>query len=151
MRKLLDKNCMIQISRQLSKREIIEAMAAVFDRQGFLCDRQGFFQDVLAREKIFSTSIGYGIAVPHGKSKTVKKSGICVAKLRYAVQWNDDMPGETWLVILLAVKEGEEQETHLEVLKRLCYLLMHEDFRKRVSECEANQLYDCLQEYLEVD
>ncbi|MGN0325551.1 MAG: PTS sugar transporter subunit IIA [Lachnospiraceae bacterium] len=150
MLQALNKNCIIQIEEQLSKRQIIEKMAEAFDQQGYLSDQKRFVQDVLAREEIFPTYIGFDIAIPHGKSKAVRESGICVAKLRYDVQWKKDRKERTSLVIMLAIAKGEEQDLHMEILAKMCCLLMHEDFRERIMTCSMETLYECLKEYLEV-
>ena len=50
------------------KDDMIKQMVESFDKQGYLSDKEQFYKDVLAREEVFSTHIGYGIGIPHGKS-----------------------------------------------------------------------------------
>ena len=70
-----------------NKEEMINQMVGLFSKGGYLSDKDQFRKDVLAREEIFPTYIGFGIGVPHGKSKGVKNAGLCVAKLKNAIQW----------------------------------------------------------------
>ena len=54
-----------------NKEEMINQMVGLFSKGGYLSDKDQFRKDVLAREEIFPTYIGFGIGVPHGKSKGV--------------------------------------------------------------------------------
>ncbi len=67
-----------------------------------------YVDGMLAREKILSTYLGNGIAIPHGRFedlKTVNRTGISVLQLPQGVDWQ---PGEkAYLVIGLAATSGE--------------------------------------------
>lgn len=47
----------------------------------------GFYQDILAREKLGSTYVGKGIAIPHSRDIFVNKSKICVVKFKKPITW----------------------------------------------------------------
>ena len=51
-----------------TKEEMLNALTDLFEEQGKLNDREGFFKDVMWREGEGQTGIGMGVAIPHGKS-----------------------------------------------------------------------------------
>ena len=54
--------------------------------QDIFDDAEGFYEDVLLRESQGITGIGNYIAIPHGKSSSVSKVGISIAKLNNEIQ-----------------------------------------------------------------
>ena len=65
-----------------NKEEMINQMVGLFSKGGYLSDKDQFRKDVLAREEIFPTYIGFGIGVPHGKSKGEKKCRTLCSKIK---------------------------------------------------------------------
>ena len=56
-----------------NKAEAIDMLIDLMDKTGNLNDKQGYKEAILAREDLSTTGIGDGIAIPHGKTKAVKK------------------------------------------------------------------------------
>lgn len=131
-----------------NKEEMINQMVGLFSKGGYLSDKDQFRKDVLAREEIFPTYIGFGIGVPHGKSKGVKNAGLCVAKLKNAIQWTDDE--EPDFIIMIAVGDEEKGEFHLQLLSKVTRLMMHEDFRNTLKNGTKESVYEALNKILEV-
>lgn len=131
-----------------NKEEMINQMVGLFSKGGYLSDKDQFRKDVLAREEIFPTYIGFGIGVPHGKSKGVKNAGLCVAKLKNAIQWTDDE--EEDFIIMIAVGDEEKGEFHLQLLSKVTRLMMHEDFRNTLKNGTKESVYEALNKILEV-
>ena len=131
-----------------NKEEMINQMVGLFSKGGYLSDKDQFRKDVLAREEIFPTYIGFGIGVPHGKSKGVKNAGLCVAKLKNAIQWTDDEEAD--FIIMSAVGDEEKGEFHLQLLSKVTRLMMHEDFRNTLKNGTKESVYEALNKILEV-
>ena len=145
---MINRNCMIRENEPLNKAEIIEKMVNVFHTEGYLNDRDLFHKDILAREEVFSTYIGYGIGLPHGKSDAVKDAGIAVAKLKHPLTWNEASGESVDLILMIAVKAGEGNDLHLQVISKLSRLLMHEDFRDQLKNGDLDELHAVLTEKL---
>lgn len=62
----------------------------------------------MRREDITSTSIGKGVAIPHGIHEFVIKPAICIIKLKKPIDWSGD---EVDIVFVLALKFSDIQET----------------------------------------
>ena len=128
---------------------MIEQMVEAFSKEGYLSDKERFHKDVLAREEIFPTYIGFGIGIPHGKSSGAIDAGLCVAKPKNPVVWNDDESVD--IVIMIAVSDEGKGEFHLQLLSKLSRLMMHEDFRNELKNGTKDQVYETLMKNLEVE
>ena len=131
------------------KADMIEQMVEAFSKEGYLSDKERFHKDVLAREEIFPTYIGFGIGIPHGKSSGAIDAGLCVAKPKNPVVWNDDESVD--IVIMIAVSDEGKGEFHLQLLSKLSRLMMHEDFRNELKNGSKEEVYETLIKNLEVE
>ena len=83
------------------------------------------------REAIFSTALGFAIALPHCKSPAVTSSSVSVMRLASPLAWNEEV--SVSLIIMLTVSE-EEKGDHMKIFSRLARKLMHADFRQQLLE-----------------
>lgn len=88
------------------------------------------------REEIFSTALGFAIALPHCKSSAVTSSSVSVMRLTEPLAWSDDV--DVSLVIMLTVSEQEKGD-HMKIFSRLARKLMHADFRQQLMDSKAPQ------------
>lgn len=147
---IIKEECIILDLEAKSKNEILQKMVDVLDDNDYISDKDQFYKDVLKREEIFPTYLGYNIGIPHGKSNAVNHAGLCIARLKDYVQWDDNEENKVDFVILIAVKEKEDNNLHLKILAKLSRLLMHDDFRDLIRSIGKKELYDILINKLEV-
>lgn len=57
-----------------NKAEAIDKIVDLMDKTGNLNDKEEYKKAILAREELSTTGIGDGIAIPHGKTKAVKRA-----------------------------------------------------------------------------
>ena len=86
---------------------------------------------VLEREKIMSTGIGDGIAIPHGKSESVIKLAAALGTQRRGVDF-EALDGEPAYVFFLLVSPANVSGPHIKALARISRLLKNDDFKKRL-------------------
>lgn len=86
-----------------SKEEIIKKVGSLLLEKGYI--HKGFIDSALEREKITSTAIGKGVAIPHGRQEFVKRAFVALVKLDKAINWSRDE--EVDLVFVLAPKFSE--------------------------------------------
>lgn len=65
-----------------SKEEAITELSELLYENQIITDLAGFTQDVFARETEGMTGIGHGLAIPHGKSDSVKKTSLVIGKTK---------------------------------------------------------------------
>ena len=126
------------------KMDLIKKMVEAFDKEGYLSDKEQFFQNVLEREKVFSTYIDYGIGIPHGKSNGVKEAGVCIARLPEKIQWGEEEEEQADLLIMIAVRNETDNNLHMQILAQLSRNLMHEDFREKMKHGDKESIYEVL-------
>ncbi|MBV9183626.1 MAG: phosphoenolpyruvate--protein phosphotransferase [Acidobacteria bacterium] len=88
---------------------------------------------VWAREQACTTGLGHGFAIPHCRTDAVVANSVAILKLSHPIEWSavDEKPVST--VILLAVRESDTSNTHLQVLAKLARRLMNPRFREDVT------------------
>jgi phosphocarrier protein FPr len=102
---------------------------------------EGYITAMKAREKIISTYLGNGIALPHGTSEaqdTILRTGLAVAQFPGGVAWGDE-PAR--LVIGLAARSEE----HIAILSRLAGILEDAELCERLARTtDPRQIYQAL-------
>lgn len=119
-----------------NKNEAFKKIAEMFYKNNVIESVDDYVKAVIEREKEFSTGIGFGLAIPHAKCKTVKKASIAVARLSNPIEYAsiDDEPIKT--IFMIAVPE-QGAEDHIKILSNLSRRFMHEDFRERLSSAKS--------------
>ncbi|WP_252361589.1 BglG family transcription antiterminator, partial [Paenibacillus terrae] len=85
--------------------QLISKLAQILEDKGYV--EPGYVDSVLAREKMSATTIGGGIAIPHGSSEWIRQSSIVIATLKQPLTWGTE---KVELVFLLAVKQDGREE-----------------------------------------
>ncbi len=88
-----------------TKEEILDFMIKKLEAENAV--KPGFRKSVYKREKIGSTLLENGVAIPHGMPTEVSKTSIVVATLENPVKWSSHWAD---LIILLAVPENNANE-----------------------------------------
>ncbi len=121
-----------------SKEDALEQMVDVLQKTGALTDKEAFMADVMERERVSSTGIGNGIAIPHGKSKFVKETTVAIASLENSsIEWEtfDDQPIS--LIVLLAVDEADKTGVHVRLLSQMARKLASPETCRRLTEAKS--------------
>lgn len=129
---LLQKESIALGRKPQDKADAIGQMVELLAKSGSLEDKKKFKQAILERERLSTTGIGEGIAIPHGKSSAVKRAALAAMVVPQGVDFASADGVPVHLLFMIAVPE-EGAELHLEVLERLAAMLMDEDFRKRLT------------------
>lgn len=126
----------IAIGKKLrNKNAAIDQLVELLAKSGNLKDKGKFKQAILEREKLSTTGIGEGIAIPHGKSNAVKRAALAAMVVPEGVDFESADGQDAHLLFMIAVPENGA-DLHLEVLERLAAMLMDEDFRKKLIEAK---------------
>ena len=119
-----------------SKKRIIEALSQLLSEHlngGNELSEQ-LFDNFVAREKLGSTGLGTGVAIPHCRTSGVKKIHGCLVKLTHPVDFDaiDDQPVD--LIFALVVPE-EKNDEHLNTLARIASIMQNDDYRQKLRSC----------------
>lgn len=119
-----------------SKAEVIDAMVELVSASEKVLDKEKVRDAILQREKIMSTGVGNGFAIPHGKTEAVSDIvaafGITEKPIEY--QSLDEHPVR--LVFLLVGKDSMVGP-HIKLLSRISRLMNKEEFRRKLLETKT--------------
>ncbi len=129
-----------------SKTDVIEEMAQWLNRSLPDLDAKKLVQVLLEREKIGSTAIGEGVAIPHGKVAGIDKVHGVFARSSEGVDFDSVDGYPTHLFFLLIAPENSPGD-HLKALARISRLLQTADFRARLMQASsAAEIFRAIQE-----
>lgn len=140
---LISKEAVIADLKAKSKKQAIQEMAGKAAELTGLSERE-IFDTLLQRERLGSTGVGHGIAIPHGKLTRLDKLVGFFARLEKPVDFDalDDEPVD--LVFLLLAPEGAGAD-HLKALARIARQLRDGTIVKGLrGSSEASVMYDLL-------
>ena len=96
---------------------MLRALANAFYQEGYIGDVDEFVKSVYEREAEGATGIGNHVAIPHGKSQTVKKNGVAIAILEHEIAWESlDDTGAKVVVLFDVGDDSEGAKEHLRML-----------------------------------
>jgi nitrogen PTS system EIIA component len=133
---LLHQDAIIPALRANSKKQLLQELAAKASKLTGLPERE-IFDVVLQRERLGSTGVGNGIAIPHGKLTSIKSIIGIFARLETAVDFEalDDQPVD--LVFLLLAPEGAGAD-HLKALSRIARVLRDQDLVAKLRATDSD-------------
>lgn len=116
-----------------TKEEIIDAMIDLVAVSPRVLDREKVRTAIFDREKIMSTGVGNGFAIPHGKTDAVSDIVAAFAVTAEPIDYQslDEKPVR---LIFLLVGKDNMVGPHIKLLSRISRLMNKEEFRKRLME-----------------
>lgn len=129
-----------------SKKRVFEAAGLLFENRASIA-RSTVSDNLFARERLGSTGLGHGVAIPHGRIKGLKNPLAAVIRMRQPIAFDapDDEPVS--LVIVLLVPEAATQR-HLEILSEIAEMLSDRPLRERLkAEPDAATVHRLIDEW----
>jgi PTS system nitrogen regulatory IIA component len=121
----------------LDKSEALAQIAARLSEKKLISDRDEFLSDVNKREVQGCTAIGRCMAIPHARSKTLKKIIVAMARLRAGIDFSAEDGEPVRLIFLIGTPEDRAGE-YLKVLARLSKLLKENGLRKELLKADSS-------------
>lgn len=111
----------------------------VFEQAGLLLEnnesisRSLIFDSLFAREKLGSTGLGQGVAIPHGRIKGLKAAIGAMIRMQSAIPFDAPDGQNVKLIFVLLVPERATDE-HLQILSELAQMFCDKPFRERLLD-----------------
>lgn len=126
-----------------SKKRAFEEAGLLFENLHGL-SRALVTDSLFSRERLGSTGLGHGVAIPHGRIKGLKAPLAAVFQLSQAIGFDAPDEQAVNLLIFLLVPEAATQK-HLEILSEIAELLSDASLREQLSNCADSQtLFDLI-------
>lgn len=119
--------------------EVIDEMIGKLDREGILTSKADFRKAILDREAESTTGIGMNIAIPHGKSNSVKKPAVVFGIKHDGVDWKSFDQTDAKLIFMIAVPKESVGDAHLKILQMLSRKLMDDTFREQLLAVKTKE------------
>lgn len=122
-----------------SRDEIIRFIADAADKAGKLADKELFVSKVLEREAEISTSIGHGLAIPHGKTDAAKEPFVSYLGLSESIEWDSTTKDQIRGVFLIGVPQSNTDNLHLKCIAEISKKLINDEFRESLMASGSNE------------
>ena len=120
-----------------TKEEAISEMSQLLNRTGRIKDVNYLQQQIMEREKLEATCIGFGVAVPHCRSVDVKDTIVVTGVVRHPFKWGK-RSRDLVDIIFLIVTPADDPQKHLEALKIVAQTASCPNFREEISKILAS-------------
>jgi len=133
---VLSKEFIMPSLEACEKRELLDEMAEnISDLVGGV-DREDLLEVLLEREKLGSTGIGHGVAIPHAKLKGIERIVVAMGMSKSGVDFQsmDDKPVH---IFFLIIAPEQSSAVHLKVLASISRLLKDAAFRAKLMKVES--------------
>jgi mannitol/fructose-specific phosphotransferase system IIA component (Ntr-type) len=114
------------------KTAVITELVDLLDASHELSDRNEVLKVVLEREATRSTGIGYGLAVPHGKTRAAHRLVMAIGKPPQPIDFESADRQPVGIVVLL-VSPPDKTGPHIQALAKISRLMLQEDFRRAID------------------
>ncbi|KLE15489.1 fructose PTS transporter subunit IIA [Clostridium sp. C8] len=122
----------------IDKHSVLDEMIELLESDNVVIDKLQFKKDILSRESLSNTGIGFEIAIPHAKSKAVKEPRIAIGLSKKGIDYGSIDEQDVKMIFMIAVNE-EQNDLHLKALANLSRKLMHEEFREKILKAESKK------------
>ncbi len=129
LHELLDKDSIAMSLRSRTKDEVLEEMVDLLDRTGKIKSKDAVLKGIVDRERIMTTGIGNGVAVPHCKTSAVDRLVAALGISRDGIDFQapDNEPAR---LLFILVAEENNPGPHVRALARLAKLLSSKGARE---------------------
>ncbi|MGR7994243.1 PTS IIA-like nitrogen regulatory protein PtsN [Xanthobacter sp. ZOL 2024] len=140
---LLAPNAVFPMLRASSKKQVLQELA---QQAGLLVDRdpREIFETLLQRERLGSTGVGNGIAIPHGKLDNLNKLFGLFARLEKPIDF-ESLDGEPVDLVFLLLAPEAAGADHLKALARVARMLRDPDIVEKLRATrDSSMMYAVL-------
>ncbi|HOP85145.1 MAG TPA: PTS sugar transporter subunit IIA [Syntrophorhabdaceae bacterium] len=141
LEEILAESCVISNLKASNKKDAIYEMCETLKKSGLIENVQEVVNVILERERLGSTGIGEGIAIPHGKMKGIKNILCVLGKSEKGIDFDSIDKKPVHIIVLLLAPEGSAS-MHLKMLSRISKILRDTHIRNRLLELkDARDIY----------
>jgi PTS system nitrogen regulatory IIA component len=119
------------------KKEALAELAGVFAKGKSKCDAGAMLRVLLDREKLGSTGIGGGVAIPHGKLAGLDEILVAFGRSREGISF-EALDGKPVHLIFLLMAPENSAGRHLKILAKISRMLKDGGFRKKLLETRTH-------------
>lgn len=129
--KYLAPDCVLLDGESTSKKRVFERIGILLENTRGIA-RTDVFDSLFARERLGSTGLGQGVAIPHGRVKGLKEAVAAFVKMEHPIPFDapDGLP-VSFIFILLVPERATD--LHLQILGELAQMFSEPSFREKLQ------------------
>ncbi|MBW1912027.1 MAG: PTS sugar transporter subunit IIA [Deltaproteobacteria bacterium] len=135
---ILDEENILPDLKARDKKKVLEELVDTIVSNHPSLDKDSLVKVLLERERLGSTGIGDGVAIPHGKFHGVSEPIISFGRSRKGLDF-ESMDGQPAYLFFLLVAPENSAGVHLKALARIAKILKNDVFRKVLMGAEARE------------
>lgn len=135
---LMTKDIMCLDLESTKKKEVIKELSQMLFDADKVSNLDKFVTEIESREQLGTTGVGYGVAIPHAKTKFVKTPALAFGKSSQGIDY-DSMDGEDAHIFFMIAAPADGANLHLQTLAKLSRKLIDEDFRDRLHKATTKE------------
>ena len=134
---MLSENSFLVGFTATSKKQILEELSKLAEKELNISSRD-VLENLIKREKLGSTAVGNGIAIPHATDVSIQKPKGFIAILSSGLDFNatDDLPVDIIFLLLAPSNNGSQ---HLQALASVSRLLRNNDLISKLRGCQNTE------------
>ncbi len=135
---LLDTQTILSNLEAKNKAEILQKLVSTLQSKVSGEQLDKIYEAVIEREKIMSTGVGKGLAIPHGKTAGIDETYAAFAILKNPVDY-DAIDNEPVSMVFLLVGPQSSNSLHIKLLSRISRLMNNSEFREKLRDCQTSE------------
>jgi len=113
-----------------SKKRVFEQAGLLFENT-FQIARNQVFDSLFAREKLGSTGLGQGVAIPHGRIRGLREAVAALVRMKEAIPF-DAPDGQPVSIACILLVPEKATDLHLQILSELAQMFSDKKFRESI-------------------
>jgi PTS system nitrogen regulatory IIA component len=135
---LTDEDYILPELKAKDKKGVLEELVDALVKREPSIDKKALVKVLLERERLGSTGIGDGVAIPHGKFHGITRPIISFGRSRKGLDF-ESMDGEPAFLFFLLVAPENSASIHLKALAKIAKILKNSAFRKVLMEAPGKK------------
>jgi len=130
-----------------SKKRVFEQVGLLFENTLHVA-RSQVFDSLFAREKLGSTGLGQGVAIPHGRIKGLREAAAALVRMKEPIPFDapDGLPVSIACILLVPEKATDQ---HLLILSELAQMFSNKSFREKLLHGQdAKEIHQLISEWV---
>ena len=121
-----------------TKDAALRELADVISTSDKVTEKENFIRKILEREKLMSTGIGYGIAIPHIRDESIKDFVIAIGRKKSGLEY-DSIDNKPVKLIFMIGANKEQDKDYIRLLSRIVLRLKNRNLVKQILKAKSSK------------
>lgn len=136
LRDIIKEDLVLVPLEEQNQESVVRELIRFLSANGYIKDPNHIFDIIMERERILSTGIGNGIAIPHGKTDGIEDPIVALGISQKGIDYKSLDKKEVYLVFLLLTSENDKG-MHIRLLSRISRLLNQKECRLALMDART--------------